>query len=643
MSLAFKHTVTLIHPAVWCLLGLVLVPLAASSDINIRMQTNLGGMDVVLRDDVAPLTVGNFLDYMNSGAYDGMFIHRNITGFVSQTGGYTYIPENGPFFSGGATPIPVIEENLPLLNEAVLPGALSNVRGTLAMAKIAEFDGLGNPIPGGGPDSASNEWFFNAADNSLNLDNQNGGFTVFAEVLGDSMDVVDLINTQDVCSDIIGLGSLCASTSFGDTIIVGASQINFFDLDRLVLINNLGLDGDADGIIDRIEDGAPNNGDANDDGMNDSLQSSFTSFAAASGEYVSLGVPDGIALQSTDVLGFVWSLTTFNGAAPPAELAGLGFEQGYAGFDITGGGAGGAVTVAFTLPAGEQADTYYNFGATPDDATPHWYEFVFDGSTGAEFNGNVVSLHFVDGARGDSDLDDTNGFIRTVGGPATDQDLDNDGILNDVEDAAPNDGDGNSDDISDRTQAYVASFKDSEGGDVTLVVDPSLQLTGIAVFPRSFAPDNGFPAEPADLAFAGGFLGYEVTQLIPGSAATVTLILPVAAAPATFYIYGPTADDATDHWYEFLFDGTTGAEISDNVITLHFVDGARGDSDLDGTNGSLMVLGGAALDLDSDDDGIPDLVEDGAPNNGDGNDDGTPDREQENVVSLTDIRGNYIT
>ena len=62
--------------------------------------------------------------------------------------------------------------------------------------------------------------------------------------------------------------------------------------------------------------------------------------------------------------------------------------------------------------------------------------------------------------------------------------------------------------------------------------------------------------------------------------------------------YGPTLEDGTDHWYEFLYDGATGAEILSDRIVLHFVDGERGDHDL-AANGSILDPGGPASELDN--------------------------------------------
>ena len=66
---------------------------------------------------------------------------------------------------------------------------------------------------------------------------------------------------------------------------------------------------------------------------------------------------------------------------------------------------------------GKPPQTYYKYGKTPDNRQDHWYEFSYDGQTGAEVVGNTVVLHFVDGKRGDHDLEE-NGRIGDPGGPA---------------------------------------------------------------------------------------------------------------------------------------------------------------------------------------------------------------------------------
>ena len=123
----------------------------------VRFWTDAGRINVRLFDDT-PLTKANFLQYVNSGAYDGTFIHRSLPGFVVQGGG---------FFAIGPQAVDEVPALPPVQNEPVH----SNIRGTIAMAKL-----------GGDPDSATNQWFFNLADNSDNLDNQNGGFTAFGEI-----------------------------------------------------------------------------------------------------------------------------------------------------------------------------------------------------------------------------------------------------------------------------------------------------------------------------------------------------------------------------------------------------------------------------------------------------------------------------
>jgi len=151
------------------MLALVACLLPHKSEATIvEIQTVLGNFEVNLYDNATPTTVANFLDYVNNGAYTNTIIHRSVPGFIVQGGGFHF---------DLAWPATAIPANAAITNEP----AFSNLRGTIAMAKTSQ------------PDSATNQWFFNLADNSANLDIQNEGFTVFGEVVGNGMVVVDAI------------------------------------------------------------------------------------------------------------------------------------------------------------------------------------------------------------------------------------------------------------------------------------------------------------------------------------------------------------------------------------------------------------------------------------------------------------------
>lgn len=148
-------------------LALLLVSAAPVLASSVILQTTLGEVEIELFDEETPLTVANFLNYVNDGDYADSFIHRSVKDFVIQGGGFTYIDDL----------VGEVPADPPVTNEA----GISNLRGTIAMAKL-----------GGDPDSATSQWFINLGDNSANLDGQNGGFTVFGQVTS-GMDVVDAI------------------------------------------------------------------------------------------------------------------------------------------------------------------------------------------------------------------------------------------------------------------------------------------------------------------------------------------------------------------------------------------------------------------------------------------------------------------
>lgn len=144
--------------------------LQADDTVRAVMKTSKGEIELELYADKAPASVENFVNYANSGFYDGTIFHRVISHFMIQGGGFT--PDMQKKTTGEAIP-----------NEAA--NGLSNKRGTIAMARTNQ------------PHSATAQFFINVQDN-MNLDytgesdSRAWGYAVFGRVTG-GMEVVDEI------------------------------------------------------------------------------------------------------------------------------------------------------------------------------------------------------------------------------------------------------------------------------------------------------------------------------------------------------------------------------------------------------------------------------------------------------------------
>jgi peptidyl-prolyl cis-trans isomerase A (cyclophilin A) len=198
----------------------------ASSATSVRLETALGNIDIALFDTAAPQTVANFLAYVRNGAYNNSFFHRSVPRFVMQSGGYIWNET-----SGG---VKNITAGSPVINE--FSASRSNLRGTIAMAKLS-----------GDPNSATCEWFINLADNSVNLDNQNGGFTVFGQVTGNGMDIVDTMST---------LNTVNAGNAFDSLPLVSTPSNGVILKEHLLLVKTLSVVSDspeADQVFDYLE------------------------------------------------------------------------------------------------------------------------------------------------------------------------------------------------------------------------------------------------------------------------------------------------------------------------------------------------------------------------------------------------------
>lgn len=155
----------------------------------VKFETNAPGQDKIFYVELydqgenirtTPQTVENFLQYVNEGSYNNTIIHRSVRDFVIQGGGFT-APTTAAFSNQIDSNPTAVSTRSTVANEA----GNSNTRGTISMAKMANQ-----------PDSATSQWFFNLTDNIF-LDSSNGGYTVFGNILGSGLSVLDeLANAQ---------------------------------------------------------------------------------------------------------------------------------------------------------------------------------------------------------------------------------------------------------------------------------------------------------------------------------------------------------------------------------------------------------------------------------------------------------------
>ncbi|WP_087688138.1 peptidylprolyl isomerase [Pandoraea sp. PE-S2R-1] len=141
--------------------------LAQATQPQVQFKTSAGNFTVELNPKAAPKTVDNFLQYVNSGFYNGTVFHRVIPGFMIQGGGFTADMNEKPT----RAPIPIESQN-----------GLKNTKGTIAMARTSN------------PNSATAQFFVNVSDNaSLDYPSPDGyGYAVFGKVVA-GMDTVEKI------------------------------------------------------------------------------------------------------------------------------------------------------------------------------------------------------------------------------------------------------------------------------------------------------------------------------------------------------------------------------------------------------------------------------------------------------------------
>jgi peptidyl-prolyl cis-trans isomerase A (cyclophilin A) len=181
----------------------------------VEFQTSQGNFQVNLFDQTTPNTVDNFLKYVDEQHYTNSVVHRVSPDFVVQGGGFTF---------EGEWPLTRIDTSAPVINEPVY----SNVKGTIAMAKSSD------------PNSATDQWFFNLVNNASNLDVQNSGFTVFGQVIGDGMSVIEKIAQLKLCNSgsLIGIPMVVDNDDQQCADLGSPSIENFVTVEQVIIIDS---------------------------------------------------------------------------------------------------------------------------------------------------------------------------------------------------------------------------------------------------------------------------------------------------------------------------------------------------------------------------------------------------------------------
>jgi cyclophilin family peptidyl-prolyl cis-trans isomerase len=187
-------------------LALGATALPAAAEEYVCFDTNYGDICFDLFPEAAPLTVANFLRYVDRGAYTNVLFHRSVKSgiFVIQGGGFSGAPDPNQFSRAIATDPPIANES-----------GVSNLRGTIAMARTSD------------PNSATNQWFINVQDNTGLNGTRTTGYAVFGEVVH-GMDVVDRISALRIGDFSVALNSAAFSEMPVD-MAPGESNADFTD------------------------------------------------------------------------------------------------------------------------------------------------------------------------------------------------------------------------------------------------------------------------------------------------------------------------------------------------------------------------------------------------------------------------------
>jgi peptidyl-prolyl cis-trans isomerase A (cyclophilin A) len=594
-------------------------------------------LDMELYDDVAPITVANYLNYVNSGRYQRTFINRSASDFVLQTGGISKLAgtEGDPL-------APTLFERVPDFGQIENEFQLSNIRGTIAMARLS-----------GQVNSATSEWFINLKDSNASLDTVDEGFTVFGSLIDDGIEIADQVSAFPIINAGLFFGQIGqfftelpvadADPNSGEILVqnnlvmvLSATEINRpivrfspskadFGFESAgtvagsvldIVLKNTGneaLDINAinTAVLDipftiETEDCSNTSLDPVSVNSTSSCKISFKFLPESTGSFSGNLVINYTSQVTGDSFSVKYPLIGEGSLGPPSILTVDSFDVGSS--EVGGFSSTKVLTISNNGQASLQVSAITGLDLTSFSQTNDCIGVLIAPSencavsityTASNFGMNSATLSIVSN-------DPINNFFNiSVTGIG---ESDADGIATAIEDAAPNSGDNNFDGDLDSVQNHVASFVGNIGGYISLVADSGNVVSNVSTIPSSQLVDL-----PSDVSFKNGAFKFQINIQQPGATIRVGLILPpTTIALSSFYFFGETEDISTPHWYKYdSVQVLTNAPISDpqgnksvrDLVTLFVQDGGLGDVDKTVNGRITLNIGAPAYSDKSSDSG----------------------------------------
>jgi len=355
----------------------------ARAQTIVCLETRLGALCMELLETEAPVTAENFVGYVNRGSYPRSFFH------LSNVDGAVYVQSGRFVFTGGDDLDSFIE--IPRRPAIINESSISNTRGTVAIVPEDPAD----------PNSATSQFLINLSDNSSFLDSENGGYTVFARVIGDGMILADLVAALPVISlDNDGLSRVPVISQ--ETPAINSLRVDIFeayiydgDINDFEAENGGGDTGGSDGGTDRGTDGGSDGGsDGGTDGGNDTggetptpgegetLYEDAVCVDTNAGEFCMELLPDVAPNTANNFLNYIsdgrYDDTIIHRAVPNFVIQGGGYSSNPLGTPVP---KDAAVVNEFSLSNVRGTVAMARLGGQVNSATSEWFVNVVNNTS----------------------------------------------------------------------------------------------------------------------------------------------------------------------------------------------------------------------------------------------------------------------